>query len=119
MIISSRQIYTIQLTATRTSGEYYWGIGRGSGTKLFTVYGLSAYMTNIGSSSSAAITLGVSDVIFNPSIALVTGNSTGLKSTSGITFPIAASGVIFQIQQTAATDSSGVGTVYLDLDISY
>lgn len=119
MIISSRQIYTFPITPTRTSGNFYWGVTRGSGTKLFTVYNLQVYMTTAGSGATAALGLSVDNVAFSPNITITTGNSTGLKVTSGLTFPISLAGSFFQVQQVTASDTTGIGTVLIDLDISY
>lgn len=118
MIKSSRQLYTFQLLPTRTSGDYIWGVGRG-GTKLLTIFGAWAYMTTAGSSAAAGVGLNIDGVIFSPNVTITTGNSTGLKTASNLTVPVSASGMIFGLQQIGATDTTGVGTLILDLDISF
>lgn len=111
-----RQDYHLPLAASRTNAAVLMSIPIPAG-KTVIVYDLKAYMSTAGSAAGCAL-----DLKFDggsASATVTTGNSTGAKNSAS-TFPItftgaASTGSRLEIVQNT-TDSSGIGTAFLDME---
>ena len=116
-----RQTFAIPLVAGRTNGAVIWSFSLQKLERITNIFGFRAYMSTAGSNAGCVINVAVNAVNLTPYV--TTGNSTGYKAINlnssymPQTVTVTSAVRVVELVQST-TDSSGIGTFYIDMEIA-